>query len=166
MVHGVKIAVAAHGHVQGVGICARFPGDDAGGGNGAVQFRENGGDAVVFHFLDEFDELGGGSFAAGFLLHRPEDLQVILVSQVGKAVMEGDDLPAGQVGKLCLAVGVQSVQFVLKGGEIRCKGIGKLGNIGIFFFLFLLFLYFLRNKIGQLNLQLTDEQNFISYFLI
>ena len=59
----------------------------------------------MLHFSDQMDQFLGRGFTAGFLLHSFQDLQIKGFGKISKAVMEGDQLPAGELfqGLDCVA---------------------------------------------------------------
>ena len=72
---------------------------------------------------DQIDQFLGRGLAAGFLLHCRQNFQVKGLGEVGKAIVEGDQLPAGELGQVILAVLLQGIQpgkqVVQIGGENR-----------------------------------------------
>ena len=73
---------------------------------------------MVFHFFDQFDQFGGGSLRAGFFFDSSENGQVEGFCQVAEAVMEGDQFPAGKIGQLGFAVGLQCLQVGLQNIQV------------------------------------------------
>ena len=109
MVHSVEIAVPSHRHVQSEACAPRLPGDDACGGDTAAFFGEDGGKTVVLHFFNQVDQLLGGSFAAGFFLDGFQNFQIKGLCEIGKAVMEGNQIAAGEGREGFFTIGIQVV---------------------------------------------------------
>ena len=128
MVHGVKIAVTGHGHVQGINGNGGFGGNDRSSGGAAVDFGEECGNIVVADFLDQFDQFRGGGLTAGFFFHGAQDLQTKAVSEVGETVVECDQFPAGNACKFSLSIDAERFQF---GAELHEIGIEDLGILRI-----------------------------------
>ena len=69
---------------------------------------------MMLHFFNQMDQLFGRSFTAGFFLNSPEDMQTEMIGQIGEAVMEGDQISAGQRQQLLLAVKGKFLQLQLQ----------------------------------------------------
>ena len=97
MLHGIKIVTATQGHVQGIVWHADFRLDDSGSRDGTVGFCENGRQIIVLDQSDNGNQLGGGGFTAGFFFNGCQNFQIVSISQIGKTIMEGDELTTAKI---------------------------------------------------------------------
>ena len=102
-------------------MCAGLGGDDGGGGAGAVFLHEDGADVMVPDLFDQVDQLLGAGLGTGFLLDGFDDLDAEFRCQIGKAVVEGQDLPTGKRREGFGAIVPESGQVGQKSGQIFFK---------------------------------------------
>ena len=90
---------------------AGFRCNDSRRGDAAVDFAENRGNVVVTNQPNQFDELLGGGFTTGLLLHSGGNFQTKGVGKIPEAIVEGNQLPAGKVLQLFLTVCLETLQL-------------------------------------------------------
>ena len=78
---------------------------------------------MMLHLFDQMDQLFGRSLAAGFFFHSFQDMQIKAVGEIGKSIMEGDQIPTGQGFQLRLSIGIQCFQFQLQYLQITPEGV-------------------------------------------
>ena len=120
-VHGVKVAVTSHGHVQRINSHAGFPGNDPGGGGAAVALGKNRGQIIFTDNADQVFQLLSGGFTAGFFLHRFQNGQIKRLSKVGKAVMKRHQFPTFKAGQAGFSIALQCVQIFQQSVQISGK---------------------------------------------
>ena len=127
MVHGFKIIVSGHSHVQSKNGHAGFFGNNGSRRCAAVGLYKDSGEVMLPYQADQVDQLLGGSLAAGFFLYSFQNGQIKAFCQIRKPVVKGNDLPAVKVCLSLLAVGLQGIQISFQNSQICLINIRILG---------------------------------------